>query len=273
VALPGYFTAVGIPLIEGREFTDADRLGAPLTVIVDEEFARRYWPGQPAIGQTMATNGNVDEGPFHTVIGVVGHVRNKGAREAGEGQLYLSALQKQEFSLFFVAQTEGSPSALLSSIRSAVREQDSRLPIAELSTMGEVLTKFTARERFNVLLFTIFGGVALVIASIGLYGVLAFLVTQRVREIGIRLALGGRPADLVRSVLTEGLALTAAGLVAGLGGAFLMGRWMKDLLFEIEPADPVTYGIIAGVMLVVAVLAAIGPARRATRVDPVDVLR
>src|SRR5688572_22295698 len=273
VALPGYFETVGIPPLEGRDFADADNLAAPLAVVVDEEFARMYWPGESAIGKRHATNGDIEKGPFQTVTGVVGHVRNKGARETGEGQLYLAALQKQEFSLFFVARTEDDPSALLPSIRSAVREQDGKLPIASLSTMDEVLSKFTARDRFNVLLFTIFGCVALVIASVGLYGVLAFLVTQRTREIGIRLALGGKPFEIVRSVVFEGLALTAVGLIAGLGGAILLSRWMKDLLFEIKPTDPLTYAVIAGVMLTVALIAALGPARRATRVDPVEVLR
>lgn len=273
VALPGYFETIGIPLIEGRDFTDNDNPAAPLAAIVDEEFARMYWPGESAIGKRIATNGDTEKGPFQTVIGVVGHVRNKGARETGEGQLYLAALQKQEFSLFFVARTEGDPSALLPSIRSAVRKQDAKLPIASLTTMDEVLSEFTARDRFNVLLFTIFGCVALAIASVGLYGVLAFLVTQRTREIGIRLALGGKPIGIVRSVVFEGLALTAVGLVAGLGGAILLSRWMKDLLFEIKPTDPLTYAVIAGVMLTVALAAALGPARRATRVDPVEVLR
>jgi putative ABC transport system permease protein len=273
VALPGYFETVGIPLLEGRDFADSDNPSAPPAVVVDEEFARTYWPGQPAIGQRIAINGDTEKGPFQTVIGVVGHVRNKGAREPGESQLYLAALQKQEFSLFFVSRTAGQASALLPSIRSAVREQDSKLPIASLSTMDEVLAKFTARDRFNTLLFTIFGGVALAIASVGLYGVLAFLVTQRTREIGIRLALGGKPTDIVRSVVFEGLALTTAGLVAGLGAAFLLSRWMKDLLFEITPSDPATYAVIAGMMLLVAIVAAFGPARRATRVDPVEVLR
>jgi predicted permease len=273
VALPGYFDTVGIPLIDGRDFTDADTMTTPLAVIVDEEFARTYWPGQRAVGQRIATNGDLEKGPFQTVIGVVSHVRRDGARQKGEPQLYLAALQKQEFSLFFVTRTEGDPSSILPSIRSAVRQQDAKLPIASLSTMNEVLAKFTARDRFNVLLFTIFGFVALAIASVGLYGVLAFLVSQRTREIGIRLALGGKPAEILRSVVVEGLTLTGVGLAVGLGAAVLLSRWMKDLLFEITPTDPLTYGVIGGVMLAVALVAALGPARRATKVDPVDVLR
>ena len=273
VALPGYFETVSIPVLEGRDFTDADNASAPLAVVVDEEFARMYWPGESAVGKRIATNGDIEKGPFQTVIGVVGHVRNKGARETGEGQLYLAALQKPEYSLFFVARTAGDPSSLLPSIRSAVREQDAKLPIALLSTMDDVLSEFTARDRFNVLLFTIFGCVALAIASVGLYGVLAFLVSQRTREIGIRLALGGKPGEILRSVVLEGLALTGLGLAFGLGAAVLLSRWMKDLLFEITPTDPLTYAVIAGVMLTVALIAALAPARRATRVDPVEVLR
>ncbi len=273
VSLPGYFSTVGIPMVEGRDFTDQDDASVPHSVVVDSEFARTYYQGRSPIGERIAINGNLAEGPFQTIIGVVGHVRNKGARESGEGQIYLSALQKQEFSLYFLASTSSDASLVLPSVREAVRDQDPRLPIAALTTMQEVVAQFTARDRFNMLLFAIFGGVALTIASIGLYGVLAFLVAQRTREIGIRLALGGKPSDLVRAVLSEGLVLTMTGLVAGLGGAFLLGRVMQDLLFGVTPTDPVAYGIIVVVMLIVAVLASAVPARRATRVDPVDVLR
>jgi len=158
-------------------------------------------------------------------------------------------------------------------VRSAVRAQDPKLPIAALSTLDQELAKFTARDRFNTLIFTVFASVALAIASIGLYGVLAFLVSQRTREIGIRLALGGQPGDLVRSVMLEALALTGGGLAIGLGGVLLLGRWLQELLFEVKPTDPVTYATIAGVMLAVSLAASVGPARRATKVDPVDVLR
>lgn len=273
VAMPGYFATMGIPLLEGREFTDQDDASVPHSVVVDAEFARMYFPDRSPIGQRIAINGNLAEGPFQTIIGIVGHVRNKGAREAGEGQIYLAALQKQEFSLFFVTKSSTSASQVLPLMRTAIREQDPRLPIAALTTMEDVVATFTARDRFNMLLFTIFGGVALLIASIGLYGVLAFLVAQRTREIGIRLALGGKPREIVRSVLFEGLALTGIGLLAGLGGAYLLSRAMRDMLFGVAPSDPLAYGVIAVVMMTVAFLAALLPARRATQVDPVDVLR
>jgi putative ABC transport system permease protein len=273
VALPGYFQAVGIPLLEGRDFADTDLATTPAVAVVDTIFARRYWPGQSAIGKRLATTGELDKGPFQTVIGVVGHVRREGPRAEGEAQLYLAALQKPEFSLFFVARASGAPRTLLPSIRSAVRQQDSKLPIAMLSTGADVVAKFTARERFNALLFTIFGAVALALSAIGLYGVLAFLVTLRTHEIGIRLALGGQPWHIVRGLIGEGLALTAAGLALGLGGGLLVAHAMRDLLFQIEPADALTYSVIAISMTAVALLAAFGPARRAAKVAPMEVLK
>jgi putative ABC transport system permease protein len=273
VAMPRYFSTVGVPLLEGRDFADTDTATSPQVVIVDRAFADTYWPGESAIGKRVSPFGDPGIGPWAHVIGVVGHVRNKGARTAGEGQLYLPALQKTEYSLFYLARTSANPHGLMPAIRSAVRAQDARLPMASLTTMPDLVAKFTARERFTVLLFTIFGVVALVLAAIGLYGVLAFLVTQRTREIGIRMALGGRSADIVRGVIGEGLTLTLVGLAAGLGGAFLLARSMKSLLFHIEATDVTTYAVVSAVMVVVALLAALGPARRATRVNPVDVLR
>jgi putative ABC transport system permease protein len=273
VALPGYFQTVGIPLLEGRDFAATDAASAPAVAIVDETFARRYWPGQSAIGKRIATNGDVEKGPFETVVGVVGHVRRDGPRIEGEAQLYLAALQKSELSLYFVTRGAGDPRASMPFIRSAVRDQDPNLPVGMLTTGPDVVARFAARERFNMLLFTIFGGVALTLSAIGLYGVLAFLVTQRTHEIGIRLALGGRPWDIVRGVVGEALALTAGGLIFGLGCGALLAHVMKELLFGIEPADPTTYLLIAIAMIAVALLAASAPARRAANVAPIDVLK
>ena len=271
--MPRYFATVGIPLLEGRDFADTDTATSPQVAIVDRAFADSYWPGESALGKRVSPFGDPGIGPWAHVIGVVGHVRNKGARTAGEGQLYLPALQKTEYSLFYLARTSADPRALMPAVRSAVRGEDARLPIASLATMPDLVAKLTARERFNVLLFTIFGVVALVLAAIGLYGVLAFLVLQRTREIGIRMALGGRSADVLRGVIGEGLTLTLVGLAAGLGGASLLARSMKSLLFDTEPTDVTTYVVVTSVMVVVAVLAALGPARRATRVNPAEVLR
>jgi ABC-type antimicrobial peptide transport system permease subunit len=153
-------------------------------------------------------------------------VRNKGARGASEGQLYMAALQKTEIALYYVARTTGDPRALASGMRGALRETDSRLPVTLLTSGRDLVATFTATDRFNVLLFTVLGGVALVLAAIGLYGVLAFVVSQRTREIGIRLALGGRPGHVVRRVIGEGVGLTLVGLAVGLGAAYLVTRSM-----------------------------------------------
>jgi putative ABC transport system permease protein len=272
VATPGYFQLAGIPLIEGRDFASTDTAVTPAVVIVDTDFARKYFPGRSAIGKVVSTADDLVKAP-QTIIGVVGHVRNKGARGATEGQVYMAALQKSETNLFYLAQTTQEPKALLASMRVEVRGADARLPLTLLTTGNDLVAKFTARDRFNVLLFSIFGVVALALAAIGLYGVLAFLVTQRTREIGIRMALGGRAGDVVRGVIGEGMALTVAGVALGLGGAYLLARSMKELLFAIEPTDVTTYGIVSAVMVTVSLLAAFGPARRATKVNPVNVLR
>ena len=275
VAMPGYFSTLRIPVVEGREFADADVAGTMLVAVVDEQFARQYWPGESAVGKRISPFGPLpaNDPRWTTVVGVVGHVRNGGPRNDGEGQLYLPALQKSELTLYFVVRATGNDAPLPAAIRQTVRSLDSQLPIARLSTTPALVGRLLARERFNMLLLSIFGGVALTIAAVGLYGVLAFLVTQRTREIGIRLALGGRPGRVLRGVLAEGLILAAAGLTLGSAMALLAGPALKGLLYSIEPTDPLTYAGIAAVLLVVAGAASYLPARRATRIDPVAVLR
>jgi predicted permease len=273
VAYPGYFGTMGIRLVEGREFGPEDAAGSQLAGIVDTEFVRTYWPGESGLGKRISTFGNASTGPWTTIVGVVEHVRNRGARAAGEPQFYFSALQKPEYGMTFVVRANVDPASLAPAIRTAVRELDPALPIASLVPMDAVVARFTARERFNVVLFTVFGLVALALAGVGLYGVLASLVSQRTREIGIRLALGGRPAHLVRRVMSEGLVLAAIGLTLGIAAAAALSRFIATLLFAIEPLDPLTYAAIAVLVLAVSLAASYWPARRATLVDPVTVLR
>jgi putative ABC transport system permease protein len=273
VTMPGYFRSTGVPLLAGRDFTEADTVGAAPVAIVDEEFAKRYWPGESALGKRIATSGDLAKGPFETIVGIVGHTLRGGARERGESQLYLCALQNRQTNLFYVARTSGDARAVLAAIRGAVRAEDARLPIAKLTTGAELTRKFGARDRFNVLLFTIFGGVALVLAAVGLYGVLASLVSQRTREIGIRLALGGKPAGIIRRFVAEGVALSGVGLAAGLFTAAALSQTMKAMLFEVKPTDGVSYSSIALLVLSVSVVASYIPARRAAAIDPIETLR
>jgi len=253
--------------------TPSATAAAQPVAIVDEEFARRYWPGESALGKRIATSGDLAKGPFQTVVGVVGHTLRGGARARGEGQLYLSALQDSETNLFYLVRTAGDPRRLLGALRSAVRDADARLPVATLTTGEDLTRKFTARDRFNVLLFAVFGGVALVLAAVGMYGVLSSLVAQRRREIGIRLALGGRSGLVIRRLIAEGLSLAVIGLAFGLAVAMLLSRSVETLLFEIKPTDVVSYCTIAAIVLAVSVVASYIPARRAASIDPIETLR
>jgi putative ABC transport system permease protein len=266
---------MGITLREGRDFTDADTAAMPPVVVVDDVLAKQYFPNESAIGTRVNFGGPITDGktPWSTIIGVVDHVRNIGPRTSGEGQYYMAALQKSEFTIFFVTRPAAGATPIAPAIRSAVRELDPRLPIARLEPIDAVVTRATARERFAVLLLSGFGLVALVLAGIGLYGVMSYLVGERTREIGVRLALGGRPGHVLARVLGEGISLTLFGLVLGLGIAYLLSETVSTLLFNVTPTDPLTYAAIAGLVLVVAVVAAFLPARRATRVDPLSVLR
>jgi putative ABC transport system permease protein len=273
VALPGYFKVAGVPFIEGRDFADTDVSTAPLVAIVDSEFARKYFPGESALGKRIATGGSLQRGNFETIVGVVGHTLRGGAREQGEPQLYLPLLQNAQSLLYYVVRPSGSAATVLPSIRTAVRAQDPRLPIARLTTGEDLIHRSTARDRFNVLLFAVFGGVALALSAVGIYGVLASLVAQRTREIGIRIALGGRPSHVVRRLTAEGLVLAAAGLAAGLAAAAFLSQTMSTLLFQVPPTDVVSYGVIAIVVLGVSLAASYIPARRALAIDPVETLR
>jgi putative ABC transport system permease protein len=271
VALPGYFKTLRIPILAGREFSTGDSSTAPAVVVVDEVLAKRYWPGQEAVGKRVNTSG--DGKHFETVIGVVGHVHNAGPQEEGEPQIYLPLTQSVQSILSFAVRAQDRPDALLAGVRGAVRELDPKLPVAKLGWMTDVVAGAVAHERFNTLLFGIFGGVALVLATVGLYGVMAFLVTQRTREIGIRIALGGRPNRVLARIIGEGLGMTLTGITLGVASALALSRTVGGLLFGVTPTDPATYAAIALVLVAAALVASYVPARRASRVDPVEVLR
>jgi predicted permease len=268
---PGYFEALGIPLIDGRDFTPADRRGAPAVVVIDEELARRHWPGERAVGRRLDTDGLLPE--VATVIGVVAHVRNGGPRDDGEPQIYLPHRQLTVRTVSYAIRAAGQLAPVIEGIRPAVQSVDPDLPVSRLGTMDVVAARVFARDRFNAILFGLFAAVALVLAVIGLYGVLSCQVAERMREIGIRLALGGRPGHVLRHVLGEGMALTAAGVAIGLATAAFVSRGVESLLFGIAPTDPATYAGIAGLLVLTALAGMWLPAHRATRVDPISVLR
>ena len=272
VATPDYFRTLGIRLIEGREFTGQDDAGASPVAIIDETLARKYWPGQSAVGKRLSPWQAPKDNAWTTVVGVVAHVRNQGHRAAGEPQVYLSAFQKAEMLLYYVARSRDR-SGSLPSMRTALGGIDGALPITKLAYGRDLVAQLVARERFNLLLITVFGGIALALAAIGLYGVIAVLAIERTREIGIRLALGGSPARIVAAIVREGVALSAVGVAAGLIAAVALSQTMTGMLFETTPTDPATYAAIAGLLIVISVAACAIPAHRASRVDPVSVMK
>jgi putative ABC transport system permease protein len=273
VALPRYFQTMSIRTIQGRDFGPADGPGAPPVAIVDDEFARRYWPGESAVGKHIGPGGPPkDDNSWTTVVGVVAHVRRASPKSDGEPQIYLAALQRAEPTLYYVARANAGASPLPAAMRAALREEDRALPVSMLATMRDLVSRTVARDRFNTLLLTIFGGVALVLATVGLYGVMAFLVAQRVPEIAIRIALGATPGRVRRAVVAEGLGLALTGVVLGLACALFFSRALGVLLFGIEATDPATYLAIAAILLATAGVASYLPARRTLRIDPIQSL-
>jgi putative ABC transport system permease protein len=270
VSAPGYFRAMRIPLVEGRDFTDDDVIGRPGVAIVDEVLAHRYWPKASALGKRINVGSAVDT-MWSTVVGVVGHVHNSGPQSEGESQLYLSFAQHAQ-SMAYVIVAGATPS-VAPALRREVRAMDPDLPIAQLQPMEEVVSHAVARQRFSAILLAVFALAALTLATIGLYGVMSYLVTQRLREIGIRVALGCPPHVVRRRVVAEGMTIAGGGLAIGVMIAFLLSRLMSQLLFSVTPNDPLTYFGTAALLLLVALLAAYVPAGRATRVDPAVVLR
>jgi putative ABC transport system permease protein len=208
-----------------------------------------------------------------TIVGVVNHVHRDGPTKAGEPQLYLPYLQHPQGMLYATVKTSVDPYTLAGPIRQAVQSLDRDLPISKQRSLADLQRDAIARQRFNLVLTALFAIAALALASIGLYGVMAYLVAQRTREIGIRVALGGKPSDVRGLIMKESLAIAGVGMVIGVLGSLALSRALTGMLFEIKPTDPVTYGSIAALLMVVALLAAFGPARRATRVDPLIALR
>jgi putative ABC transport system permease protein len=270
---PGYFAAMRISIVRGRAFTDRDRAGAPRVVIVNQTFVRRFWPGQDPIGKRL-------EDGFGYGLDVVGVAHDGKYRSLGEESqpfFYLCALQppisnRAQTDLTVIVRTAGDPSALLPVLRQEIHALDRDLPV-QLATMDQHLGLVLLPQRMGATLLGGFGVLGLALAALGLYGVMAYAVSLRTREIGIRMALGARAADVRRMVVTRGLAVTGVGVVLGLLVAFLATRLVTSVLFGVSPTDPVTF---AGVVLILAAagaLAAYVPARRATRVDPVVALR
>jgi putative ABC transport system permease protein len=271
-----YFTTMGIRLIDGRLFDDRDAQGAPLAVIINRSMAKTFWPNQNAIGRHVRTGGGPNT-PWSTVVGVVDDVKNGGLDRPAGTELYLPYQQADSFAspdmYVLVRAHTGNPSALAGAVREQVNEMDSSLPLSDVRTMDEVLERAQSRPRFLTLLLTLFSVVALAIATVGIYGVVSYSVARRTKEFGLRMVLGAQTGDVLGLVMKQGAIMVIVGLLAGLVTAFALTRLMASLLFSVAPTDAATFASVTAVLAVVALAACYIPARRATRVDPMQTLR
>jgi len=269
-ASPDYFRAMGIPLRKGRVFADQDRADRPLVAIINETLARRYWPdGANPIGQRLRL------GPRHIpeIVGIVGDVKTSALNQDTAPAIYMSYLQTPEMKMSLVVRAEGDPAKMIRAVKAQVWAADKDQPMYKIRTMEQVLGESQSSSKFTLALLAIFAAVAMGLAALGIYGVISYAVTQRTREIGIRIALGAARHDVLRLVVGQGTVLALAGVVVGLAGAFALTRVMRSLLFGVSATDPLIFATAAMFLAVVALLASYIPARRATAVDPTVSLR
>ena len=273
---PGFFRTLGIPLVKGRDFSDRDSLDTPRVVIVNESLARTYFGSENPIGKRVKLDSRLlfgDQVPMREIVGVVADVTHAGLTGAARPVVYIPLAQRPFNMSYFVVKTEGDPARFVSSIRAAVRSVDNDQPIYDVKTLEERIGTSMGQERFIALLLASFSAVALLLAAIGLYGVLSYSVSQRTHEMGVRLAFGAEANDILGRVMRDGMKLIGAGLAIGVAGAAALTGVVEGLLFGVSPLDPRIHVVVVLVLLVVAVAACWIPARRAARVDPIVALR
>jgi len=273
VVSPDYFRTIGTPLKRGRFFTDADDRQAPQVVLIDEALVERYFNNRDPLGVRIKRGGPLSNAPWMTIVGIVGNIKTDGFDQPDQPHLYYPIFQNPVYAMAIYLRTDVALSTVTQSLREQVRTLDRDLPVFGERTMTQVAAESMSRRRFAMQLVGLFGILALLLAAVGIYGVIAYSVTQRTREIGIRVALGASKSAILRWVLKQGLMLTIAGVVVGLVGALVLTRLLRSLLFGIGPTDIVTYGVLATLLTVVALIACYVPARRATKVDPLVALR
>ncbi|HVF23454.1 MAG TPA: ABC transporter permease, partial [Pyrinomonadaceae bacterium] len=288
---PDYFKAMNIPVLRGRVFTDRDdrshlagrdlsklnenqrEIAGVNSIVIDEEFARRYWPNEDAVGKRVKL-GTAADAPSLEVLGVVGRVKMESlSQDSNRVQGYFAFAQTPADGMTVLIKGASDPNQLISSVRGAVKEIDPDQPIYNPRTMDEIRAESVAPERLNLTLLSLFASIALVLAIVGIYGVMSYSVTQRTHEIGIRMAIGARPFDVFKMILGHGMKLALIGVGLGLIGAFMLTRLMATMLFGVEPTDATTFGALSILLTVIALLACYLPGRRATKVEPTISLR
>jgi putative ABC transport system permease protein len=276
VVSPDYFSALGIPLQRGRLFDSRDSATATPAIIINRHLAEQFWPGEDPTGKRLKIGAADSQNPWATVVGVVGNVRQAGLYGEMLPELYVPYTQERRPWVAprdLVVRVNGDSAALVGAVREAVWAVDKDQPVSNVRTMDQVFALAVSRERFQMLLLALFAALALVLACVGLYGVISYAVAQRTHEIGVRMALGAQPRDVLRLVIRQGMVLTIAGLVVGVGVGLAATRVMTDMLFGVTATDALTFVSVGVLLVIVAFLACYVPARRATKVDPLVALR
>lgn len=279
---PGYFRAMGVPLVRGREFDDRDSESAPLVVMVSDAFARRYWPGENPVGKRLTFNDGTPTdqrqavgGPgSREVVGVVGDVKHLSLDETEVPMFYTPQAQQPSYhAMTLVVRSSGDPATLTASVRAQLAALDKDVPLYQIKTLDDVLARTVTAPRFRTWLFGVFAAMSLLLAVVGIYGVIGYVVSQRTNEIGVRLALGAGALRVISMLVAEGLRPVLLGLLLGIVAAAMFSRTMASMLFGVTPSDPLTYAVVALVLGGAALIATLVPALRALRVDPVIALR
>ena len=269
-----YFKAIGISLLEGRAISDTDSATSPRVLIVNEAFVRRFFPEEEPLGRRVAFERTSDGGPnWREIVGVVSDVRHSALDSNPKPEMYFPFSQRPSPFMTLVVRTSGDPMQMVAAVRSQVRAIDEAQPISNIRTMEQLLDNSISQRRFNMLVITLFGGASLALAAVGIYGVMAYSVSQRTREIGIRMALGARASAVLKLIIAQGMMLVSIGTAIGLIASFALTRVLATLLYGVSTTDPVTFLVISLLLICVAFLACYIPARRATRVEPMIALR
>ena len=282
---PHYFTALRVPLLRGRFFDQRDTVYSARVVIINQAFAKKYWPSRDPLGARIQIGvglGKEFDEPPRQIVGVVGNVRESGIRDADEPAMYapdtqitdgLTKLANNVIPLSWIVQTVADPSSLTAAIQHEIQSVDGQLAASKIRTMDQVISESTARENFNTLLLAIFAALALLLAAIGVYGLMSYTVEQRTQELGIRMALGAARSDMLKLLVRQGMLLAGIGVAIGLAASFALNRVLAGLLFGVKATDPLSYAAVAVILISAALLATYIPARRATKIDPIVALR
>jgi putative ABC transport system permease protein len=272
-ASPEYFHVLQVPLLAGRNFAESDADKAQQVVLIDQTLRRRYWPDEDPLGKQVKIGPANAQNRWLTIVGVVGDIKSDGFDAPNAPHIYLPVRQSPGYASVIYLRSAGNAESLGEAIRHEVQSLDPNIPVFSVRTMDEVIARSMAERRFALQLLGVFAAVALLLAAIGIYGVMAYSFSQRTHEIGIRIALGAQRMDILRLAVGEGMRLVIIGLAFGLVGAAVLTRFVRTMLFDVSPADPLTFTAISGILAGVAFLACYIPARRATRVDPLVALR